>query len=214
MKSMEMPEIFRNLKRGMGIAGIFFGVIGVVVCIALYFIISPVIDRVEANAVLTMEHASTAVGSVSDSMRYEAESLSSMGRTYQNISEGWGMVEGGFDELASSLRAVSRELGGSSLISENTLRKFNSSADEFSAASSNFKNAKASFSALSNSAARMSSEINSTISSLTSVKNDVEEAKESVRRVFWGLRAALLLGTIAAVLIFLILICYSAGILL
>ncbi|MEM3555116.1 MAG: hypothetical protein QXF56_00095 [Candidatus Micrarchaeia archaeon] len=211
---MEIPEIFQNLKKGMGIAGVFFGVIGIVICIAAYLIVSPVIDRVEANFILTMEHASSTVGSAHSSLVSGVGTLSSMEETYENISSAAGIVEEGCDELASSLRAVSTELGRSGAVSESSLRKLNSSADEFSAASLKFRNAKLLFSSLSSSAKKLASEFNSTTNTFGSVRNDVEEAKENVKRVFGSLRVALLLITILTILVLLALICYSVGILL
>jgi methyl-accepting chemotaxis protein len=213
--AVETEDILKNLKRAMGVAGILCGTAGIIATIATYFILSPLIDRMGATAVIAMDHAGSAVDGLSASLDSASNGIMSLSDFFQNMSTSLGTLENGSSKFSSSLLNMSQGLGSmNSSIPASSLKQLNDSASSFSEFSTELENARSSLSSASSSMVNMSSDINSTKESVANAKADVNEAKDTLNRVIGGMKLALLVGIFIVILFFLTLMFYSVGILL
>ncbi|MCX6777053.1 MAG: hypothetical protein NTY73_03750 [Candidatus Micrarchaeota archaeon] len=212
---MDATELLKDFKKLMGVAGIVFGGIGIIAVIALYFIVSPILDRAGASIVLSMDHASSAVDSASASLDSASASVSSLSAFSDNASASFQSLEEGSGNFSSAIRSLSAALGSSPVpVPGSSLEQLNNSADSFEQFASHLAGTRSSLSSLSSSTKGLSSNINATIGSMSSTRSDIHDTKESMIRAIAGLKLALLVWTIMMILFFLTLTSYSAGILL
>ncbi|NYZ79045.1 hypothetical protein H0N99_02755 [Candidatus Micrarchaeota archaeon] len=212
---METAEILEKAKKAMGVAGIVCGAIGIIAAIVMYFVLSPLIDRVGATAVVTMDHAASAVHSGVASLNSASNSISSLSEFSGNMSAAMVKLENGSSGLSSSLSNLSKSLGAAGVpVPNDSLEQLNDSANSFSEFSAQIGETRPSLSSLSSYSGEMASNINSTRDSVAGAESDISEMKDIMNEVIRELKLALLVGTFIVVLLFLTLMCYSAGILL
>jgi len=124
-------------------------------------------------------------------------------------------LENGSSGLSSSLSNLSKSLGAAGVLAPNdSLEQLNDSANSFSEFSAQIGETRPSLSSLSSYSGEMASNINSTRDSVAGAESDISEMKDIMNEVIRELKLALLVGTFIVVLLFLTLMCYSAGILL
>jgi methyl-accepting chemotaxis protein len=211
---METAEILKDLKRAMGAAGVICGIVGIIATIVIYFVLSPIIDRLGATAVLAMDHAESAVGGGIASLDSASNSVSSLSKFSTNMSSSIVKLENGSRKFSYALSNLSKNLGMLNLSTANdSIQQLNDSAGLFSEFSTSLEETHSSLSSLSSATDEMSSHITSTRDSVASAEGDISDARDSINQLIGGLKLALLVGTFIEILVFLTLICYSVGIL-
>ena len=212
---MERAELLKDIKRTMGTAGIICGIVGIVATIVIYFVLSPMVDRLGATAVLTMDHASMAVSGGIASLDSASSSVTSLSQFSTNLSASMEKLENGSRKLSSAISNLSGEIGVLvPSIPNGSLEQLNDSASSFSEFSANLNETRSSLSSLSSTTNDMSAHIRSTRDSVASAESDISEARDTINQFIRGLKLALLIGTFVVIMLFLTLICYSTGVLL
>lgn len=212
---MERDELLKKLKKAMGVAGIICGTLGILAAIVMYFVLSPLVDRLGAAAVMAMEHTTSAVDGATASLNSALDSVESLHKFSISMSASIGSLENASSKFSSSILNLSRNLGIlEPSLPGDSLEQLNESAASFSEFSTQLESARSPISSMSSATNDMASNINSTRDSIAATKADINEFKDTLNVVVGELKLALLVGTFILILFFLTLMCYSAGILL
>ncbi len=212
---METAELIKDIKKAMGVAGIVCSMVGIIATIVLYFVLSPLVDRMGATAVIAMDHTRAAVGGGAASLKSASDSIIALSDFSRNMSASMEKLQNGTSRFSSSLSNLSREIGSlEPSLPKDSLEQLNDSASSFSEFSAQLGEARSSLDLMSSSISDMSAGINSTRDDVASAEVDISEMKDTVNGGIGGLKLARLVGTFIAILFFLTLMCYSVGILL
>ena len=196
----EAAEMTKTL---MSVAGLVIGVIGIMVAVASYLLVSPLIDKgAEAtlkqidSAVIVLDASENTVGNLSTAMDPLSMAFKSAGDSLVEFSESLNSTAAAFEEISTQVPADQRQ---SLVTAANDLRRSSSSMN---ATGSSFKT-------LYNSLKASSDAIKQERADISKSKRDVAKIKADVREIFASVKNVFLIAVVLFALIFLAVIAQS-----
>lgn len=208
-ESVLSPGITRWVRYFFASIGILASVLGLIMVIAVYLVVSPQIDITRGMLLGQVDNAISGVGHLDKSLEGAQESLGKVPEMSENLSSGFESYASSTFVLADGIDAIANEMAV--LYGQDKTASLKSAASNLRSSASALEVQSESISSVSSSLETSIKGIGDARKDLSKAKSDLSKAKTEVSGVFDSLSTALILACVLFALVFISLGAYSVA---